>query len=133
MKMGRRRDGQGIDAFGEQFIELFECGAAGELGSARAVLGQRIDNSNQRDVRQSGQYAGMIAAHDACARSRRYEGNVSRRLLRPACPPWNPCHLLRFLVCDRPARSLALGLRWRIVGKVLQTHFDSNNYTAKLR
>ena len=67
MKMGRRRDGHGIDAFGEQFVEICEGTAAGQLGGARAMLGQRIDDPDQRDVGQAGQHAGMIAAHDACA------------------------------------------------------------------
>ena len=67
MKMGRRRDGHGIDALGEQCSRRFERAAADELGGARPMFRQRIDDTDQRDVRQARQHAGMVAAHDAGA------------------------------------------------------------------
>ena len=67
MQMGRRRDGDGVDAFVEQFVELGERAAADQRGGARAVLRQRIDDADQRHARQTGQHAGMVAAHDAGA------------------------------------------------------------------
>ena len=67
MQMGRRRDGDGVDAFGEQFVEVGERAAAGQRGGARAVLRQRIDDADQRHIGQTGQHAGMVGAHHARA------------------------------------------------------------------
>ena len=67
MKMGRRRDRHGIDALREQLIEVCESAAADQLGGARPMLRQRIDDADQRDVGQARQHAGMVAAHHARA------------------------------------------------------------------
>ena len=67
MQMGRRRDRHGIDALGEQLVELGEGAAADQLGGARAMFRQRIDDADQRDAGQTGQHAGMVAAHHAGA------------------------------------------------------------------
>ena len=67
MQMGRRRDGDGVDALVEQFVELGERAAADQRGGARAVFRQRIDDADQRHPGQTGQHAGMVAAHHARA------------------------------------------------------------------
>ena len=67
MQVRRRGDGHGIDAFGEQFVQAGEGAAAGQFGGAGTMLGQGIDDPDQRDVRQPGQNARMVGAHDACA------------------------------------------------------------------
>ncbi len=51
----------------EQFVELGERAAADERDGARAMFRQRIDDADQRHARQTGQHAGMVAAHDAGA------------------------------------------------------------------
>ena len=63
MEVGRRRDRDGIDTFVEQLLKIGERAAAGERGGARAVFRQRIDDTDQRHTRQTGQHAGMVAAH----------------------------------------------------------------------
>jgi hypothetical protein len=50
MEMSRRGDRHGIDTLRQQFVEVRERAASGELGGARAVLRQRIDDTDQRDV-----------------------------------------------------------------------------------
>jgi len=67
MEMGRCRDGDGVDALVEQFVELGERAASDERGGARAVFRQRIDDADQRHPGQTGQHAGMVAAHYASA------------------------------------------------------------------
>jgi len=67
MEMRRSRNRHRIDAFSEQFVKSCKGTAAREVGGTRAMLRQRIDDTNQSDIGQTGQHAGMIAAHDACA------------------------------------------------------------------
>ena len=67
MQMRRRGDGHGIDALGDQFVEALEGAAARQFGGARPVRRQRIDDPDQRRIRQAGQHAGMVAAHHAGA------------------------------------------------------------------
>ncbi len=67
MKVGRRGDGHGIDTFRDQLVQARETAAAGQVVSAGPVRRQRIDDTDQRRIRQTGQHAGMVAAHHACA------------------------------------------------------------------
>ena len=67
MKMRGGCDRHRIDALGQQFVEVRKGAAADELGSARAMLRQRIDDADKGGVRQTRQHAGMIGAHDAGA------------------------------------------------------------------
>ena len=68
MQMGRRRDRDGVDALGEQLPRASP--KVGQLASsvARArCAGQRIDHADELDAGQTGEHAGMIAAHHADA------------------------------------------------------------------
>ena len=67
MQMRRCGDRHRIDAFGDQFVEVCEGAAARQFGCARSMRRQRIDDSDQGGIRQTGQHAGMVAAHDARA------------------------------------------------------------------
>ena len=67
VQMGRRRDGDGIDAFRDQLVELGEGAAIGKFRRPRPMRRQGIDNPDQIDVRQARQDPGVIAAHDAGA------------------------------------------------------------------
>ncbi len=67
MQMRRCGDGDGVDAFRDQFVDAREGAAADQFGSPRPMFGQRIDDSDQYCIGQASQHAGMIAAHDAGA------------------------------------------------------------------
>jgi hypothetical protein len=41
--------------------------ASRQFGGARPMRRQRIDNPDQRGIRQAGEHTGVIAAHDAGA------------------------------------------------------------------
>jgi len=132
--MGRRRDGDGIDVFVEQFIDFRERAAAGKRGGPRAVFRQRIDDTDQRHARQTGQDPGMVAAHDAGADHADTKEMFRVRFhVQPA--PKEPMSSTPFSRLRPPAARFrsTCPLMWRIVGEALQTHFDSNNYTTKLR
>jgi len=62
VQMRRCGDGDGIDAFRDQFIEAGERAAADQFGGPRTMFRQRIDDPDQCRIRQTGQHAGMIAA-----------------------------------------------------------------------
>jgi len=53
--------------FREQIFQTCKGAAARKRGGARAVLRQGIDDSDQRDIGQAGQNAGVVAAHDSGA------------------------------------------------------------------
>jgi hypothetical protein len=63
--MGRRCDGDGIDALGEKLVERLEARAIGELRCARPMRRRRIDHTDQADAWQTGEHARMVAAHHA--------------------------------------------------------------------
>jgi hypothetical protein len=65
MKMGRRGNRHGIDALRDQFIQTDKAAATDEVSGTRAMFRQRVDDTDQRHVRQTRQHARMIAAHDA--------------------------------------------------------------------
>lgn len=65
MQMGGSCDRHRIDALGKQLIEGFEGAAADQVDGAGAVFRQRINDADQHDAGQSGQHAGMVAAHHA--------------------------------------------------------------------
>src|SRR3984885_7396014 len=67
MEMRGGCDRHGIDALGEQVVEICKGAAADERGGARAMLGQGIDDADKGGVRQTRQHAGMIGTHDAGA------------------------------------------------------------------
>ena len=68
MQMGRRGDGHGIDAFGDQLVEGLRRRGSRPVRSARArCSGSGSTMPTSVDVRQAGQHAGMVAAHDAGA------------------------------------------------------------------
>src|ERR1700733_5433850 len=67
MKMRGGCDRHGIDALGEQIVEICKSAAADELSGACAMFGQGVDDAAKRCVRQPRQHAGMIGAHDASA------------------------------------------------------------------
>ena len=50
-----------------KFVDGFERTAARHFGDARAMGRQRIDDANQRGLRQARQHAGVIATHYARA------------------------------------------------------------------
>ncbi len=66
MQMRRRGDGQGVHTFCDQLVQLLKGAAARQLGGARPMRRQGIDDPDQCRARQAGQHAGMIAAHDPC-------------------------------------------------------------------
>jgi hypothetical protein len=63
MQMRRRGNGDGVKAFGDQRIQILERAAARQFGRAGPVRRQRIDDPDQRGIRQAGQHAGMIGTH----------------------------------------------------------------------
>ena len=67
MEVGRGGNGDGVDAFGEQFVQACEGAAAGQIRGTGPMRLQWIDDANQRNIRQARQDAGMVGAHDACA------------------------------------------------------------------
>src|SRR6266852_6278252 len=67
MEVRWRCDRHGIDTFGDQLVQSGEGAAAGQFGGARPMRRQRVDHADQRRIRQPGQHAGMVAAHDAGA------------------------------------------------------------------
>src|SRR6266446_9171111 len=67
MKVRRRSDCNRIDILRDQLVEACEGAAAGQVRHTGAMRWQGINVSDQRYIRQAGQHAGMIAAHDARA------------------------------------------------------------------
>src|SRR5258708_29783705 len=61
--MRRRRDGDGMDAFGDQLIEGFKRASVGMLDGPRPVFRQGIDDPDHRDIRESAQDARVVGAH----------------------------------------------------------------------
>src|SRR5262249_7898100 len=60
-------DGDGVDAGAEQLFDGAEGRAAECPGYEIALLGIRIDHAGEPDTGKVGEYAGMVAAHDANA------------------------------------------------------------------
>jgi hypothetical protein len=67
MKMRGRGDGERIDALIDQFVEALEGAAARHFGRPGPVRRRGIDDADQRDIRQTRQHPGMVAAHHAGA------------------------------------------------------------------
>ena len=67
MKVRRRGNGHGIDTFRDQLVDVSESAATRQFRRTRPMRRQRIDDTDQLDVRQADQHAGMIAAHHAGA------------------------------------------------------------------
>ena len=67
MQMRRRGDGHGIDAGGEQTVEIGEHRTPDQVVGAFAMLIERIDDADERDIRQSCENAAVIGAHDTRA------------------------------------------------------------------
>ena len=67
MQVGRRRDGDGVDAAVEQRIEIAERRAAERASHEIALLAIGVGYSDQADVGHFRQDARMVAAHDADA------------------------------------------------------------------
>ena len=67
MQMGRRRDGDGIDAARDQAIDVGECAAAKVAGDVLALLAVGIDDTDQLDAGQFRQHPRMVRAHHADA------------------------------------------------------------------
>jgi len=67
MQVSRGRDGDGVDPFGDQFVEAGEGAATRQFRRPRPMRRQGIDDADQRDIRQAGQHPGMVAAHHAGA------------------------------------------------------------------
>ncbi len=67
MKVRRRGDGDGIDILRDQLLEAGEGAAAGQVRRTGPMRRQGINDSDQSDIRQAGEDAGVIAAHDARA------------------------------------------------------------------
>ena len=63
VQVGRRRDGYGIDAFGDQLVKGLKRATAGMLDGPGAVFGQGIDDPDQRDIRQTAQDARVVGSH----------------------------------------------------------------------
>ena len=100
MQMGRRRDGDGIDAELEQALEIGD-GRAAERARDEVALGAiGIDHAHQLDAGQSGEDARVVGAHGADAdhadaqRRAILHGlhHVFAKCLRPAAKrgPWSP-------------------------------------------
>jgi hypothetical protein len=67
MKMRRRGNGHRIDTFGDQLVQRGEGAAASQFSGTGTMLGQGIDDPDQRGVRQPGQNTRMVGAHYTCA------------------------------------------------------------------
>jgi hypothetical protein len=66
MKMRRCGHRDGVDAFGDQFIEARESAAIGKVHDPCPVRRQGLDDPDQADIGQTPEHARMIAAHYAC-------------------------------------------------------------------
>ena len=67
MQMGRRRDGDGIDARGEQRVDVGKGPAAEGVRDPLPPFRIGIGDADQSCARQVGEDARMVAAHDADA------------------------------------------------------------------
>ena len=67
MQMRRRRDGDGIDAEIEQFIESATAGQPSAPVTKSRCCRIGIGHADQLDARQPGKHAGVVRAHDADA------------------------------------------------------------------
>jgi hypothetical protein len=65
--MGRRRDGEGVDAVVEQSFHRAEGCAAENSRDEIALVAVGIRYADELDTRKIGEYARMVAAHDADA------------------------------------------------------------------
>ena len=108
MKMRRRGDGHRIHAFRDQFVQACEGAAARQFGGARPMRRQRINDPDQRGIRQAGQHTGMIAAHDAGAD----DADAKRpfRLgFRARCGPFGT-HIVSLIISLSSASASALAI-----------------------
>ena len=83
MQMGRRGDGDGIDAGGQQALDVGIALAAERAGHEVALLRFGVGNADQLHARKIGEHARMVAAHDADA-----DDTDSKRLVRGDCGPF---------------------------------------------
>jgi len=67
MQVRRRRDGDGIDAGGDQRRGILEAGTAEMTGDGLAALAVGIDDAGQFHPGQLGQHTRVVAAHDTHA------------------------------------------------------------------
>ena len=67
VQVGRRGDGEGIDAGAEQTLHVREAGAAERVRDKFALAAVRIGDPDELYAREVGKHAGMVLAHDADA------------------------------------------------------------------
>jgi hypothetical protein len=67
VKMGWSGDGQGIDAGGEQRLDILEAIAAERAGDEVALLALGVGYAHELDPGKISENAGVVAAHDADA------------------------------------------------------------------
>jgi hypothetical protein len=79
MQMRGRRDGDGIDAFGDELVERFKALAIDEFRRARPVRRRGIDDSHQVDAGKPCEHARMVASHHARADDADVQAGLGRR------------------------------------------------------
>jgi hypothetical protein len=67
MHVGRRRDGDGIDALREQSVDVRERPAADGIRDPLAPFRIRVDDTDEPHPRQIGKNTGVVTAHNADA------------------------------------------------------------------
>ena len=67
MQMGRRGDGDGVDAEREQRIDVADGAAAQRIGDKLGLLGVRVGDADELGARQTSENARMVRTHHADA------------------------------------------------------------------
>jgi hypothetical protein len=67
MQMGRRRNGDRIDATLDERLDVGDRGATERIGHEARLLVIRIGNADETNARKIVQHASVVAAHDADA------------------------------------------------------------------